>query len=97
MLPPSIQATIKRQCEWVLVRCPNSPDFNNEKNMTQNEILKCFYTCEPQGNLLAIYSDISGAEYFYQQAIGQWRNDEVGIVDKDYFVDAGFLYFIEDK
>ena len=62
----------------------------------ENKSLKCFYTDKPSGNFLAIYSDLSGAEYFYQQEIDSWSSDNVGICDADWFTDAGFLWFIQD-
>lgn len=65
--------------------------------MTQ---LKCFYTDEPKGNILAIYDDLSGATYFSLRSENAWCcADFEGrvTVDKDWFLDAGYLHFIEDK
>ena len=57
--------------------------------------IKCFYTDTPKGDFLAIYGDLSGANYFYPQSDGTWSSDEIGIVDADWFADAGYLWFIE--
>lgn len=59
--------------------------------------LKCFYTDKPKGNIIAIYSDLSGAEYFHLTDSGKWTSDDNYTVDLDWFTDAGYLWFIEDK
>lgn len=62
--------------------------------------LQCFYNYE--GNLpkqfVAIYDDGSGANLFWERVKGKYQSEGIDqfedCVDKDWFTDAGYLWFI---
>lgn len=57
--------------------------------------IKYFYQEQPKSNIVAFYSDGSGA-HIYGYIDGSFYDGESGIhLDKDYFVDADFFCYIE--
>lgn len=62
--------------------------------------LQCFY--DYAGDLpkqfIAIYSDGSGANLFWEHVKGKYQSEGIdqfeGCVGKDWFIDAGYLWFI---
>jgi len=60
--------------------------------------MKCFVDEEPkEGAFFAVYSDLSGATFFYKDDTGIFRDpvNDMEIDDVNWFQDAGYLWFFE--
>ena len=61
--------------------------------------MKCFYTDKPSGAFFAVYSDFSAAFLFNETDSGKYEdiagNDFEDEVDADWFIDAGYVWFVE--
>jgi hypothetical protein len=58
------------------------------------EYIQCFVTDDLPEKFIAIYSDGSGCDLFFKQGklyYSDWYDEGV---DKDWFFDAGYLWFI---
>lgn len=57
--------------------------------------MKNFYTDKPEKTFFAVYADLSGATLFTQTGPNKFKKccDHEIVVDADWFVDAGYLWF----
>lgn len=58
--------------------------------------LQCFYDYKGElpEKFIALFGDGSGCDLYHKQDNGLWRTIDTIDVDKDWFADAGYLWFI---
>lgn len=65
-------------------------------NQTERPEMLNFYEDDPPEKFVAIYSDGSGCDIFYEQSAGYYASSsrEIVGVQTDWFADAGYLWFL---
>lgn len=58
--------------------------------------LETFYTSKPEGKFIALYGDGSGCSMWHKKEEG-FFDQEGGLIhnDPDWFIEAGYLFFVE--